>query len=169
VKIQNSKFKIQNSKFGILIILVGLLLSLSSLTQAQVKEYEAPRFFGKPMKAYVDSVTAHRIFIIDADSLVDQTLLKFKLEEDIEIERVSFFAQDTTTGDTTALYFYEGTLLVDSLIIPVQSSYLEFATNFTLTKDSSFVAVTVNDGAWSAAAAGAPKAKFTVQYRVARE
>ena len=156
-------------KRQVLYILTLVMLFFSGITQAQVDEYEAPRFFGKPMKAYVDSVTAHRIFIVDADSLVDQTLAKFKLEEDIEIERVSFFAQDTTTGDTTALYFYEGTLLVDSLIIPVQSSYLEFASNFTLTKDSSFVAMSLNDGAWSGTAAGAPKAKFIIQYRVARE
>ena len=156
-------------KRQVLYILTLVMLFFSGITQAQVDEYEAPRFFGKPMKAYVDSVTAHRLFVIDADSLVDQTLAKFKLEEDIEIERVSFFAQDTTTGDTTALYFHEGTLLVDSLIIPVQSSYLEFASNFTLTKDSSFVAVSLNDGAWAGTAAGAPKAKFIIQYRVARE
>ena len=156
-------------KRQVLYILTLVMLFFSGITQAQVDEYEAPRSFGKPMKAYVDSVTAHRLFVIDADSLVDQTLAKFKLEEDIEIERVSFFAQDTTTGDTTSLYFQEGTLLVDSLIIPVQSSYLEFASNFTLTKDSSFVALSLNDGAWAGTAAGAPKAKFIIQYRVARE
>jgi len=169
MKNQNSRFKNQNSKFGILMILALALLFLSNLATAQVKEYEAPRFFGKPMKAYVDSVTAHRIFTISAATLGDATLLKFKLEEDIEIERVSLFAQAASSGDTTALYFLEGTLIVDSLIIPTSTAYAEYAANFTITKDSAFVLIKLDDGQWGGTAAGGTNARFAVQYRVKRQ
>jgi len=155
--------------FLVMILALAAFLSFSGIVTAQVKEYEAPRFFGKPMKAYVDSVTAHRIFTFTADTLKDQTLLKFKLEEDIEIERVSLFSQSASSGDTTGLYFLEGTLKIDSLVIPTSTSYKEFTKNITLTKDSSFVLIKLDDARWGGTVTGGLNAVFTVQYRVKRQ
>jgi hypothetical protein len=154
--------------FSFILALVWILV-YSGSGLAQVDQPAVGRWFGPPLVSYIDSVSSHRVFTFRVDSVKDQSILKFKLEEDIEIERVSFFSADTISGDTTALYFLEGTLKVDSLILPLAAEYLEFATNFTITKDSSFVLIKLDDAAWGGTAGGAYNAVFTVQYRVKRE
>lgn len=154
-------------RFWMIIAFVCLLFS--GLAQAQVNEPSVGRWWWGDVIAYIDSVTAHRVTVFQADSMSDQTIAKFALEEDIEIERVSFFSQTATAGDTTGIYFYEGTRIVDSLIVPTGSTYLEFTANITLTKDSSFVAITVDDTQWGGTVTGGRNAVLTIPNRVKRQ
>lgn len=139
------------------------------LLPATVRDPGIGRWWWKDVKAYTDGVSSHRMTVIPVDSVIDQTMLKFALEDDIVIERISFFAQDTTTGDTTALKIYEGTLLIDSLVIPVQTQYLEFTTDINLSDDSSFVEFKLDDAGFGGTAAGGPNGRFVVTSKVRRQ
>lgn len=149
---------------GLFLLFVTMLLFTAGVSDPQIG-----RAWWPEAKAYIDSVSAHRTMVLYVDEVGDQTLAKFALEEDITIERVSFFSQAAISGDTTGLYFYEGTAIRDSCILDSGIVYKEFPANFNWLNDSSFVEVKLNDAQWGGTAAGGTNAQVIIQYRTKQD
>ncbi len=155
------------SKIFLFIITVFLTLFFIG---ASVNRVYIPRTWWSSLETYIDDVSESRIVDFYVDEVSDQTIVKFPLEKDITVERVTFYAAGYVTGDTTALYFYQGSTKVDSLILPDSvTAYINKTTDFTLSAESSFIELKLDDAVWGGTAGGGADAHFIIQYHVKRE
>lgn len=120
------------------------------------------------LQTYLDGVSSHRITAFYVDEVGDQTIAKFALEEDMVIERMTFFSKAAISGDTTALYVYAGTAKIDSFVLDSGLVYKEFTTDVNVHNDSAFIELKLDDAAWGGTAAGGADAQFTMQSKVKR-
>jgi len=153
------------AKFTIvtLILFIVTLILMSSVSRTSVS-----RSWWDAVESYMDDISESRIVDFYVDDAGDQTVIKFPLEKDITIERVTFFSDSTTSGDTTAIYFYNATAKVDSLVIPTGAQYLNKTTDFNLDADSAYILIKLDDTVWSGTAAGGEDGHVVVQYQVQR-
>lgn len=154
------------AKFSIITLMTLLItiILMSSVSRTSVSKY-----WWDKLEAYIDDVSESRIVDFYVDDVGDQTVIKFPLEKDITVERVTFFSDSTTSGDTTAVYFYNATAKVDSMIIATGKQYLNKTVDFNLDADSSYIIIKLDDTVWSGTAAGGEDGHFVLQYQVQRE
>lgn len=154
------------AKFTIVTILlfVFMMIMMSSVNRTSI-----PRYWWDKLEAYVDDISESRIVDFYVDEAGDQTVIKFPLEKDITVERVTYCSRAATSGDTTAIYFYNATLKIDSLVIPTGASYLNKTLDFNLDADSSYILIKLDDAVWGGTAAGGADGHVVLQYQVRRE
>lgn len=154
------------AKFSIFVLMT---LLVTTVLMSSVNRTSVPSYWWDKLETYIDDVSESRIVDFYVDDAGDQTVIKFPLEKDITVERVTYYSRTVTSGDTTAIYFYNATAKADSLIIATGAQYVNKTTDFNLDADSSYILIKLDDAIWSGTAAGGADGHVIVQYQVLRE
>ncbi|RKY88693.1 hypothetical protein DRQ09_02465 [candidate division KSB1 bacterium] len=102
----------------VLVIFV-LLFSFGEL-HSQVKDPKIPRSWWKNVKNYIDGKANNFIMVFDTDSVTNQNIAIFHLNQGIQINRIDIMTE-SVLDSPTVFYFYSGSLydsvLVDSSVV----------------------------------------------------